>query len=220
MKNPSQIAILFFSRSAESEAVHKKWTNDPAVDLKIARHLIRHARKQLKAAPFPIFRVNDSMQIGSSFGEKLANAFELIFQKGFENVIAVGNDCPDSSVNWKLISDQLKQKKSILGPDKRGGVYLIGISAKMDFRSIFSKVRWNSKLVFRQLSDHLQNVYVLEKKRDINNFHDIQSNWTLRSLLASLAQKGRPVLFESDLISKYTIPRQLLRAPPAAHNSI
>jgi len=216
MRNPLDIAILFFSRSAHAEARHKKWTGDPATDLRIARYLINHTHARLEAAPFPVFCVDETMQHGDSFGERLANAFELIFKKGFRKIIAVGNDCPDWNIDWHKASAQLIQQKSILGPDNRGGVYLIGLSKEEDFKSIFSRIVWGNSLVFQQLSALLENAHILRRHADINDLRDLQSNWVLNNLFRSLMLKKDHMSFDLNFISKHIAPNRLLRAPPSA----
>jgi len=101
MKKNANIAILLFSRSAKCESSFKHWTRDKNINFQIANHLISDTHKRLKTSPYPIVVVDEKLQSGNIFGEKLANAFDYVFQKGFDYVIAVGNDCSNISVNWR-----------------------------------------------------------------------------------------------------------------------
>jgi hypothetical protein len=189
MKAKDNIAILLFSRSAKLESCYKRWTHDKKTNFQIARHLISNTFEQLKSSPFPIFHFDEKLQIGDSFSDKFTFAFRSLFQQGFEYVIAVGNDCQDHTNDWQDISKQLIQGKAILGPDKRGGVYLIGVSKNSDIESIFSKISWSSKLVFRQLQEQLSKCFILDSKRDINTFHDIKRCNYLYSRIKALLHK-------------------------------
>ena len=170
MEQQQDIAILLFSRSAKIESYAKQWTQDPKVNFRIAHQLLKHTNEQLVKAPFPVYHVDETIQSGNFFGERLTHAFKYVFSKGFDHVIAVGNDCTNLHLDWPLIGEQIRRNKTILGPDQRGGVYLIGISKHIDYSSAFAGISWKSKLVFEQLKLQFDNHFVLDTKQDINKF--------------------------------------------------
>ena len=214
MKEKENIAILLFSRSAKRESHSKRWTNDPKINLQIAEHLISNTYDQLKTAPFPIFQIDEKLQSGNSFGERLANAFRIVFQKGFSYVIAVGNDCPILQVDWHEISMQLIHQKIVLGPDKRGGTYLIGLSEDSDFESKLLQISWKSRSVFHQLKRQFTDYHLLVSKTDINTFQDV-INWKhLFNRIKDLLYKGISVPLSFILIPHHYLSLKCLRAPP------
>lgn len=214
MNEKENIAILLFSRSAMHESYSKHWTNDGETNFRIANHLISNTYDQLETAPFPIFRIDEKLQVGNTFGERLTNAFKYVFQKGFEHVIAVGNDCPDLRMDWHEISRQLNHHKTILGPNKRGGVYLIGLSRDSNIENKFSQIRWRSKLVFQQLKEYFQNYSVFDSRRDINTFQDIKRWNYLYKRIKVLLRKWIVTNKKASIFSVHHLSLVSLRGPP------
>ena len=218
MKEKENIAILLFSRSAKQESYSKQWTNDEAINLRIAEHLISNTYDNLKTAPFPIFRIDEKLQVGITFGKRLANAFSYVFQKGFKYVIAVGNDSPSLQINWHDISRQLINQNTVLGPDKRGGVYLIGLSEDSGFESTFMQISWKSRLVCHQLKEKFANYCILKSMRDINTFQDVISWEYLFKRIKGLLYKRNLIPLKFSIIPNYCLSLDLLRAPPVFFN--
>lgn len=214
MKEKENIAILLFSRSAKRESHSKRWTSDPEINVQIAEHLICNTYDQLKTAPFPIFQVDEKLQSGNSFGERLANAFRIVFQKGFDYVIAVGNDCPILQVDWNEISLQLLQQKTVLGPDKRGGAYMIGLSVDSDFESKLLKISWKSRHVFHQLKKQFTNCHLLAAKTDINTLQDVVKLKYLFSRIKGLLYNDFSISLNFVPIPNQYLSIKCLRAPP------
>lgn len=64
------------------------------------------------------------------FGRRLQNAVERLSALGYQKIVIVGADCPQ--LNASDIAQafaQLETKRMVLGPDHRGGCYLIGLDA-------------------------------------------------------------------------------------------
>lgn len=214
MKAKESIAILLFSRSAKRESYFKNWTNDANTNFQIAKHLISNTKEQLKSSPFPVFQVDEKLQVGNTFGERFAHAFRYVFNKGFDYVIAIGNDCSNLSMDWHEISRQLITNKTILGPDKRGGVYLIGISRDANNYSKFLQISWRSSIVFYQLKEQFANSFILDVKRDINTFHDIKKWNYLYSIIKVLLRNWILIHEKISIFSVYHLSSVTLRAPP------
>jgi len=214
MKKREKTAILLFSRSAKRESYAKRWTNNANINLEIAEHLISNTHDLLQTAPFPVFHVDEQSQIGDTFGERLSNAFSNVFQKGFDYVIAVGNDCPHLQVDWHEISKQLIHQKTILGPDKRGGVYLIGLSKESNFDSKLMQVSWKGKFVFHQLLTLFDNCSIIDSRGDINTFRDVIRWEYLYKKIKSLLHKKIPIPEMFSEIHNPYFSLACLRAPP------
>ncbi|NJN26723.1 MAG: DUF2064 domain-containing protein [Cyclobacteriaceae bacterium] len=210
----SDIAILLFSRSPQREAVAKRWTGNVALNAQISRKLLSNTLSHLHKAPFPVFMVDETLQKGNTFGQRLSNAFDYVFAKGYSHVIAVGNDSAGLNVEWEQIAQTLYSGKNIIGPDHRGGVYLIGISACVQHKAVFEKISWRGKFVFDQLVTQMDSPHVLEGVGDINTFDDLVSCPILFTAIRKFLFRYFHKVIQTPSVQHIarTIPQ--LRAPP------
>jgi hypothetical protein len=215
MNRKAETAILLFSRSARHESHSKLWTKEKTVNAHISKQLLSNTFENLKAAPFPVFHFDESLQSGDTFAERLSSGFKHIFDKGYLQVIAVGNDCPDLHPDWKKIAEQLRLGKTILGPDRRGGVYLIGITKGSGFEEIFTQIPWKSNKVFDQLKTHFTQCYLLDSKQDINTFVDVTYCKPLFKQIKKFLANHFNVIIYNPTISNIPQNQLHLRAPPA-----
>jgi glycosyltransferase A (GT-A) superfamily protein (DUF2064 family) len=89
-------------------------------------------------------------QEGSSFGQRLENAIESLAQDGYQKIVIVGRDCPDLEPGDVLRAFALlKQHHLVLGPDHRGGCYLIGIHSSD--REKLHAIRWQQNTDFEEI---------------------------------------------------------------------
>lgn len=143
MEYNKDIALIFFSRTSVDEAKYKFWFKGKTKNLHAASLLINKAESSIQKSGIPVYHFHEQNQKGDTFGERIANAYQEVFDMGYEQVISVGNDCPDlEHINWKQISINLSKGKSVLGPDARGGAYLIGIQRKYFDKSKFETLSW------------------------------------------------------------------------------
>ena len=165
-------AILFFTRAPHREAWVKRWTTDRKKNLEIARVLYHNARNQLESSGFPVFEISDAKQRGNSFGERFNNAFLDVFSRGYEQIIAVGSDNPGlDSIDWLEIASFVRNGKTVLGPDRRGGIYLLGIS-RQQFESVNLKDSpWQTPESYLETS--FKSSLVLPQRLDLNTASDI-----------------------------------------------
>jgi len=192
----SKVAILFFSRSAEAEGMRKQFVNDTnrKKNVGVARSLIGHTRKQLRQTNIPVYEINETHQKGTSFGERFANAFAEVFEKGYRYVIAVGNDTPELTAKHLNEAQQLLtggQAQIVLGPAQDGGTWLMGYHRQaFDHRS-FQRLPWKSpRLLHVILKQSRKEIAIsqLESFADIDNFKILihfvhQCNFSCSSLL-------------------------------------
>jgi glycosyltransferase A (GT-A) superfamily protein (DUF2064 family) len=214
MNQYQDTAILLFSRTADKEARQKNWTQEPELNYRIASHLIRRTKKHLARASLAVFHIDESKQIGYSFGERLSNAFRYVFDRGYKNVICVGNDCQNLQISWNEIVNKLKSGKTVLGPDQRGGIYLLGISSNAPIASILEKIQWNTSYVFEELCNRINNIFVLETRRDTNTFKDIKTDKELNNILKTFRAKAQNETKNTIIVSDIKINQKPLRAPP------
>jgi uncharacterized protein len=90
---------------------------------------------------------NKAVQHGHDLGERMMNAFRDGFEKGYENVIIIGSDCP--AIDEHIINDafdRLENHDVVIGPAFDGGYYLIGM--KSIHPRLFEKMEWSTPGVF------------------------------------------------------------------------
>lgn len=178
----SKTALILFARNPVEDAYLKKlapgFGNN--IQQKIFRKLNSQTRRILFKTRLPVFHFTTSNQVGVDFSERLFNAFSSVFKLGYENVIALGNDCPQLSAGILVAAQDILEKESaVFGPDARGGVYLLGFS-KGIFSQIqtFSFIRWNTNQVLADLNQafnlNVHSEFALPVLQDINNSLDFQ----------------------------------------------
>lgn len=147
-------AILIFSRYAVEESKAKGYAAyiGKKGGSALAAHLIDYTIRESKETGLPVFTYFSNIQVGNSFGERLANSVEDVYAKGFSNVIVLGTDSP--SINCAVIASvasELLSNEIVLGPAKDGGVYVIGINQKAYDRNSFISLPWLTSSVFTSL---------------------------------------------------------------------
>lgn len=113
-------------------------------------------------------------QEGSSFGQRLQNAVETLARLGYEQIVIIGQDCPDlEPVDIRHSFALLDTHRLVLGPDHRGGCYLIGLHARDAER--LNRVQWQRNTDFCQICARFVNesVFALPTKIDLDTIDDI-----------------------------------------------
>ena len=134
-------------------------------------------------------------QTGATFAERLENATATLAALGYDEIVMIGRDCPELCArDIRTAFAQLAHKRLVLGPDHRGGCYLIGFRASDC--ALLHGIRWRrntdcAQLLARvegwcpQLLAHAQGrnggiipplqVALLAVKRDVDSWADVQS---------------------------------------------
>lgn len=217
------IAILIFSRTAKAEAAEKRLLYRDSKKKALSSLMINRTKQVANASGLPTFFYSENLQIGSTFGERFTNAIESIFNKGFETVIALGNDC--LAVSKKDIlkaAELLETTPSVLGPSTDGGVYLLGIQKQSFQKEAFLNIDWQTEFVFEQLLALNKNIKILITKSDIDTPKDLVKilnslAFTLKKAILCLLKDNFDALklsFE-PIRSTYLMACKSLRAPPS-----
>lgn len=226
MQNLSKnTAIIFFSASNKTEATRKKLTVSRKQTEAITTVFVQKNLEILRGLDLPFFWISDDEQRGDSFGERLENAFLDVFNKGFQHVIAIGNDCLDLTENHILDAvDGLKRGPSVFGETTDGGVYLLGF--EKDFFNNFDlkNIAWQTNKVFSELTQLSDNQYVtLDILSDIDSSNDLivflrNTKQVVKNILLSFLkiQEPKPLVSVKNYIRQYLLSIKLLRAPPVA----
>ena len=176
----SHTAILVFIRSASLEAVAKPLSLNKKKAPKLARLRNKRIVKIAHKTGLPTYVVDEKLQSGVDFGSRFYSAFKYVFQEGYRNVIAVGNDCISLNRHTIINAQQyLEQGKMVLGPAHDGGIYLMGISQQFFQELAFNKLAWQSALLFGQLQTIIQGskhqVFILGAARDIDSIQELKA---------------------------------------------
>ncbi len=169
----SHTAILLFGRSAFAEARHKDF-GDAKLGRGIAASLIRRTRDTILRTGLPLLHADERKQCGTTFGERLTNAMSAAYARGYEHLIVVGNDCPGLRSGQLLrAAEQLAAGHTVIGPDRRGGIWLLGLSRDRFRRADLLTVRWCSPDACMDLRQHMREVHELPSLADANAVRDL-----------------------------------------------
>ena len=115
------------------------------------------------------------IQSGSDLGDRMCNAFKLLFEKGYSSVVIIGTDCADlktSDLNDAYMG--LSQADLVIGPAQDGGYYLLGMSRFLP--ELFNEISWSSSTVLESTLDIANksglDYEFLEIRSDIDTYED------------------------------------------------
>lgn len=115
------------------------------------------------------------VQKGIDLGSKMKNAFEDIFNDGYEKAVVIGTDCPE--ITASIIHDSFEKldlTDVVFGPAVDGGYYLLGKNAINT--NLFDDMTWSHQNVLsdsiKRLNLKQQTFSLLEMLSDIDNEAD------------------------------------------------
>lgn len=201
-------AVLFFSRTLNDEYASSAYGLGYQRFSSLYRFLVNKTLTTVRRAGLPVEEVYSDQQIGQTFGERLMNSLKEVTRYGFTKVIIVGNDAPELTTEDILTADRmLGNQVNVLGRDKRGGAYLIGLNLEQFDLSSLKDIRWQSKDVSTQLEQTLGEVYDLSVKRDINSSYDFYDLLKTRASLSKGVLKFLRKLVHVVLKAIFTSPK-------------
>lgn len=136
-------AIIIFQKNAVLGKVKTRLAADVGDEkaLEIYRFLTDYTHLHLEpvdAAKFLFYsdsleensRLRDysvHVQQGADLGERMLNAFQLVFDQGFDAVVIIGTDCHElKSKHVNEAFQRLESTDYVIGPAVDGGYYLLG----------------------------------------------------------------------------------------------
>ena len=115
------------------------------------------------------------IQKGSDLGECMYKAFVYCKQKGYKNIIIIGNDCP--YIKADMIHNAFKkldENSYIIGPCVDGGYYLLGMTIINE--SLFKNKKWGTNTVLIDTINDIkatnESYFLLEELKDIDYYDD------------------------------------------------
>ncbi|MDN3666287.1 DUF2064 domain-containing protein [Algibacter miyuki] len=170
----NKIALLIFANSGQQEVLSKSFSSSNLFDALNERTL-----KIAKQTGLPYFHVSEKQQTGDSFGERFTNAIQIIYTKGFDTVITIGNDTPHlKSAHILKTVDKLKTCPLVLGPSRDGGFYLMGLKKSHFNKALFLSLPWQranlNNCISKLIISNKTEVLYLEALTDIDNSSDIK----------------------------------------------
>ena len=175
-------ALLIFADAAPLDLCRRKWPRTfqellkalpPDLDGPAGSDVHRFSSHRLSSGVK--CRTRFHLQRGSSFGERLENAVEDLAQLGYDQIVIVGQDCPDLEISDVARAFRLLQScRLVLGPDHRGGCYLIAFHVAE--RSLLQGVRWQRDSDCRELGERFdaENTVLLPVKQDLDTLEDLR----------------------------------------------
>lgn len=198
-------AILLFTHAPAREWENKRLVpGDIARSRDVAVSLVAHARSVVQASGLPVRVISSDRQRGTSFGERFVNALADVFAEGFDQVIAVGNDCPQlGEVDFAAVERTLQNGRPVVGPTPKGGTYLIGLRRGHFDPHRLQQLPYQTAAFCDALMEHLTRQAAmapvqLAARTDLNSLADLQQlladrpQGTAAQLAAQLQQLFEP----------------------------
>ncbi|WP_124979396.1 TIGR04282 family arsenosugar biosynthesis glycosyltransferase [Nonlabens xiamenensis] len=188
--NRTDTAILIFANSGKVDAVHKGFGKQASVFKMLTELTI----EMVQQTGLDYEWHSERQQRGRSFGERLEYSINSLFEKGYQQVIAIGNDTPELSVQLlRSATQNLRKDQMVIGPSLDGGFYLLGMSkshfqrlqlpdnhelSKAGQSSLFESLSWCSSRLSKDLDQCLKQLDIetllLEPLSDFDSVSDLK----------------------------------------------
>jgi len=219
--SPSKTAILVFANSADVESSRKVLGFDKDFQRSLFKKLNNRTLLTVQKTGLPYLIYSEKEQVGNNFGERFNHAVHDVFAKGYERVIAIGNDSPELTATQLCKANQaLENDKFVLGPSCDGGFYLMGIDRESFLKTDFLKFSWQQKSLFTELINFAHEEHLTIEKlcplADLDGVNDLNSNgarWIqkLKSLREILLSINFDEVFPNFILFKNTLTLRYLQ---------
>jgi len=116
-------------------------------------------------------------QTGIDLGDKMSNAFNHCFSKGYKKICIIGSD--NLEITTEIIEQAfhvLNETDIVIGPAADGGYYLAGMKAQ--YSEIFKNKSWSTSRVLEEtindLKDQTLSYSLLKTLSDIDTYKDLK----------------------------------------------
>lgn len=180
----------------------------------VADLLLQHTLFVAKGSGIPVVVIRPEQQEGSSFGERLANAFQEAFSMGYQRVIGIGADCVElTAADLLLAQHALDKGRMVLGPGTSGGAYLVGLHIDSFDPEALAMLNWQTDELLNELvlygyrmQASMGNLTVLDEKTDASSGADISRQLNILPVYHHLHRQLSAILSEQEqeaLVSCY-----------------
>jgi hypothetical protein len=184
----SATAILIFARTGRRDSQQKIISNSRSRNAGLFDALNKKVIALAENTKLPFYVIDESNQVGSSFCERITNAVDYVFDFGYDNILIIGNDCPQlNTAKLKKAANLLQNNPLIIGPDYNGGAYLIGIDKCVFNKDIFENIRWQTKFVSVDLTQFCTPV-MLARLHDLNRIESAKKVIELLNVKSNIRQ--------------------------------
>ena len=133
------------------------------------------------------FSYKERLQSGADVGVRMQDAFQQLFELGYQNCIIIGSDLfdlQDSHINEAF--SKLKYNVDVIGPAEDGGYYLLGL--KKVIPSLFKNKNWGTAAVLSDTMKDLENYKMefTETLNDSDTFEDLEKSSYYKTLKSNL----------------------------------
>ncbi|MEN1784217.1 MAG: DUF2064 domain-containing protein [Bacteroidota bacterium] len=178
--NRKNTVVLIFALSSREQIKHKCIPRGKLLFDKLNNHTLATVKKS--GLPYQI--CSEHHQLGDTFGKRLSTAIQLLFDEGYKNVIAIGNDCPQLTVaHLSYTHEQLSIGNSVLGPTSDKGFYLVGIQKRYFLRAHFEALPWCGDTLLYHTLGYFKTLCA--KAICLEELNDIDHVWDIKSVLQS-----------------------------------
>ena len=219
-------AIILFARTAGAEGKEKNLLQRSGKNNENALRLLRnHAIAVIKASHIPYFIFSEEEQVGESFAAKITNAYQQVFDLGYQRVICISADVP-SITSKDLINAErlLLQENVVCGPTQCGGSYLLGINKAVFNKYVFLGLAWRTSNLFRDITNKFAHCAVTKELPELNTAEQLLAlknsstkfvgiSRQLLHLVDSIRLNTIETLLSHFLYGNYTLVRRPARAP-------
>ena len=220
-----ETAILLFALDPSDEIKRKSLTRkkNKGLNRRIFSRLNSKALGVAKSTQLPVFLSQEIPHSGDTFGTKISTCAAYLFGLGYEKLILIGNDCPSLSKTQILEANaQLENYAHVVGPDQRGGTYLIGLHARDFDPKSFQNLQWESNSFFTSYIQFTNDAaFRLSMLSDLHSFRDVLT-YEPSVLLVRLIKEWILDFYNSLILHRteiYANPvfytSKQLRAPPS-----
>ncbi|GAB3639393.1 TIGR04282 family arsenosugar biosynthesis glycosyltransferase [Spirosoma arcticum] len=221
-------AILIFAQPVAHDAGRKRLGSQPGRNRRVLSELNRRVRHTAEDTNLSVLLSADLIDHSGTFGGQLTDALRAAFALGFGRVLVIGNDCPAlTTTHLTQAANQLQSTPVVLGPDRRGGLYLFGLTRAVFERASIASLPWQTDRLARAVCQVCAAwpVATLPHLSDINYHDDLRhyrpTSPTVASFIAQLLRLGaaeQTGIFSTPYarpVTLYAGGTGSLRAPPA-----
>lgn len=151
------------------------YTHREARDVKVDKFLFfSDYIPEEASALYPGYQLR--VQCQGDLGDRMSDAFSLLFSQGYSSVVIVGTDCPElkaSDLNGAFLA--LTHHDLVIGPARDGGYYLLGTNGYRP--ELFRDIRWSTSEVLEHTLDRANEAALDYEFLEIYSDVDTMEDW-------------------------------------------